>query len=599
MGVGVARHAPMHMKRSRMNASYRAAWAWVAGCSKLCSRTESGRLSQACGALSKAVSTIRRQRRIIFCAAEYSSALVALVLGAVIITLAGRSAAATVLMVNPCWVDETVVPSSLDYGATAFGTLTAAIAAAKDGDRILLSQGRYEAPAEQFPIVVDKAIGICSADGSLKTILCGPPMKAVFKITAADVQITGLSIEFSRHGFVVQADRARIHGNRLSLVDQKYMEASCGIWLAGACQVQIVENEFINCGLAIAGPPISDTSRDLPVLTGLFEVGDDSGYFTTHRIEHNLVNGKPLYYLVNAAGVSVPVGVGQVILAGCQDVTVDGLDVSGASVGVEVAYCHKIRVVNVTASDCGLFGVYLCYSNECEVAGVTCSGDTHGLDLRAADCNVVRESVVARCGQGIFLSRASDNLVTECIVYGNGVGVFIGGGKGNHVTSSTITQNDLGISAEDEGALLVTENAISENVATGMRLRNTDCTLYGNVFMENWVGLIAVDSSEITVSKNRMCGHAQCGLYMRNLDHFKITLNQFADNSKNHLEATGSLTNGLIVQNAFIGTQGMVVNSMAICLDLALNWWGTTNPGHIAERCQGAVLYFPFLTVEP
>jgi len=515
-----------------------------------------------------------------------------------VITMAGRAEAA-VRFVDPCWADRTLVPASFDYLTTAFGSLTAAIRAAAPGDRIVLNPGRYEEPVEQFPIVVDKAITICSAQGNAETIISGPPIKPVFEMKAPGVEIYGLTIEFKRYGMVVLADGVRICGNRLVLAAPAYRQTSCGIWLAGARKAQVTDNEFVDCGLSIAGPPVSDTSENLPVLTGLFEVGEDSDFFTTHRIERNLVNGKPLYYLVNAEGVNVPKDVGQVILAGCRDITLDGLDVSYASTGIELAYCQGVHVTNVTASGCGLFGVYLCYADACEIAGVTCNEDTHGLDLRAAQRNLVRNCNVTGCGQGIFLSWASDNLVTDCNVQGNGVGVFIASGERNEVASSRIIQNDLGLNVKNEQSLLLSENLISGNARTGVRLHNTGCTFYGNSLLENWVGLIATDSSEITISSNRFCANAQSGLYMMNLDRVKITRNQFTGNRNNDLEAAGRLTNALILQNSFTDPQGIILNDTANSVDLSLNWWGTTDSEQIAKRCRGAVKYAPFLTTVP
>jgi len=502
-------------------------------------------------------------------------------------------------MVNPRWVDETAVPASLDYGTTAFGSLTAAVAAASQGDHIVLSPGRYEAPAEQFPIVVDKTIEICSAEGNSETILSGPPTKAVLEIKAAGARIEGLTIEFRRYGLVVLADRVHIRRNLLLLAAPEYRQTSCGIWLAGAREAQIMDNEFINCGLAIAGPPVSDRSKGLPVLTGLFEVGEDSDFFTTHSIEHNLVNAKPLSYLVGAEGVDVPEDAGQVILADCHDMVLDGLDVSWTSIGVKVAYCTGIQITDVTASNCGLFGIYLCYANECRIAGVTCNEDTHGLDLRAAKGNVVRDCTATACGQGIFLSWSSGNSLVKCSAQGNGIGILIASGESNQIASSRIIENELGINVEDEQSLLLTENVISGNTTTGMRFRNTDCAIYGNSFLENWVGLIAINSDEIIISNNEFSTNAQCGLHIHDLDRITLTLNRFTDNANNHLEAAGTLTNSLITQNSFTGTQGMILNDMANSLDLSLNWWGTTDPEQIAERCRGAVEYVPFLMTMP
>ena len=516
-----------------------------------------------------------------------------------IVSFIGHTGAAADLTVDPRWTDETVIPSDLDYGTTAFGTITAAIDTATDGDRIVLNPGCYEAPAEQFPIVVDKSITICSAEGAAETMLSGPSTATVLEIQAEGAEIEGLSISFGRYGVIVLADKVRICSNRLLLSAREYRPMSCGLWLAGAREARIEDNEFIDCGLAIVGPPISATSDGLPVLTGLFEVGENVDFFTTHRIESNLVNGAPLYYLVGAEGGSVPADAGQVILADCHDLVVDGLNVSWSSIGVEVAYCTGIQIRNVTASNCGLFGIYLCYSDNCEITAATCAADTHGLDLRAADRNIIQDCTVTRCGQGIFLSWDSFTSLAECDVRDNGVGMLVASGMHNLITSSSVMNNEIGIHVLDERAMLLADNLISGNTTTGIRLRSVGSTLHGNCFLENWVGLIATESDEIAISDCEFRANAQCGLYMMNIDKAMLAQNRVVDNANYHIEVAGSLTETFITHNFFDGVQGLIANRMLDSIDLRLNWWGTTNPEQVAECCEGAVDYAPFLTAMP
>ena len=82
------------------------------------------------------------------------------------------------------------------------------------------------------------------------------------------------------------------------LYDDEYRVTSCGIWLVGAKNARLTGNRFIGCGVCLAGPPITESSFGKPVLTGLYEVGYDIEFFTTHLMENNLVNGRPLYRCV-------------------------------------------------------------------------------------------------------------------------------------------------------------------------------------------------------------------------------------------------------------------------------------------------------------
>lgn len=499
---------------------------------------------------------------------RHMTLVVILTVAAFVAGFAGRSQAA-VRFVDPQWADVARIPHALESRTTAFSSITEAVRAAEPGDRIVIHSGRYEEPVEKFPIVLDKAITVCSADGCANTVVSGPLTKAVFEVRAAEVEIEGLTIEFKRSGIVVLADRAQIRDNRLLLASPVYRQTSCGVWLAGVRRSQVTGNEFVQCGLAIAGPPISGSSKGLPVLTGLFEVGEDVDFFTTHEISDNLVNRKPMLYIVNGANGSITEDAGQVILVRCSNMTLAGLDVSGASIGIELAYCEGIEVTDVTASRCGLFGVYLCYTNGCVVEGVTCDEDTHGLDLRAVNRNTVRNCTVTRCGQGVFLSWAFDNLVSQCDIQENGVGLFTASGKGNQVAACSISKNEIGVNVKDERLLLLTENVVSENSTTGMRLLNTDSAMCANSLVNNWVGLIAVNSSDVLILDNEFRGNAQCGLYVNNLNRVRISLNQFTGNPKANLEAAGTLTNALITRNTFVdGMKGIVLSNLVDATDL-------------------------------
>ena len=430
---------------------------------------------------------------------------------------------ATERFVDPNWVETTLIPGSLYQGFNAFSSISAALNAASPGYGILLNPGKYEEPKEHFPILVDKEVSISSLEGNAQVVISGSDQKSVFEIKADNVEISGLTIEFKRTGILVLTDEVKIFDNRLKLASQSYLQTSCGIWLAGARAAQISDNEFKDCGIAMAGPPISERSKDLPVLTGLFEVGESRDFFTTHKIEDNSVNGKPLYYLVNKSGINLEIDAGQIILACCSDIVLDGLNISGPSMGVEIAYCTRIKVNNSRVSNCGLFGIYLCYSDYCEISNTICSDDTHGIDIRASKLNRIINCEISDCGQGLFISWGSSNLAEKCVMKGNGVGVFVASGEANRISSCRIAQNEIGLNTKNENSLFLNENLISNNTTAGARLLNTSSSCFGSKFEENWVGMIAIDCPRITIFGCEFNTNANCGLYVFNIDGARIS----------------------------------------------------------------------------
>ena len=261
----------------------------------------------------------------------------------------------------------------------------------------VLNPGIYKEPAE-FSLC-EQGDNDLLGRGCADTVTSGPPLKAVFEVRAADVQIEGVTVEFKRSGILVFADDARIRDNRLLLASPVYRQTSCGIWLAGARRAQVSGNEFTQCGLAIAGPPTSDSSKGLPVLTGLFEVGEHTDFFTSHEITDNLVNGAPLFYAVNAVDVDVPKNAGQVILANCRDTTLPVSIHPGPASVLSLpigGYQHRWR----DSLPLWALRVYLCYTDGCLLRHHRgrrrpWTGSAGGRR------NVVRNCTVTGCGQDL------------------------------------------------------------------------------------------------------------------------------------------------------------------------------------------------------
>nr|QNO54991.1 hypothetical protein KIHMDPCI_00002 [Methanosarcinales archaeon ANME-1 ERB7] len=107
-----------------------------------------------------------------------------------------------------------------------------------------------------------------------------------------------------------------------------------GISLWNSCNNNtITGNTFVNCGLSVFEPYQN-------------AVGD------------NTVNGKPLVYLVDASEYTVR-DAGQVILVSCTNITVEGLDLSNTSVGIELWKTEDSKVLNNTVSNNSNRGIIL------------------------------------------------------------------------------------------------------------------------------------------------------------------------------------------------------------------------------------------------
>lgn len=479
----------------------------------------------------------------------YRGYILAALIAALLLVFAVQAQAETI-HVNPAWAEgDALIPEPFRYGIDAFPSVTEAVRAAQPGDDIVLEAGLYNEPVEQFPIEIDRMLTI-RAEGD--AVIEGPAFKAVFEIAVPGVTMQGLDIRFRHWGMLVLSDNVVLLDNRLTLLEEKYRISSCGVWLAGAYNATLKGNVFTGCGLCIAGPPLSESSKGIPVLTGLFEVGEDPALFTSHCMEDNLVNGKPLYYAVNQTGVAVPDDAGQVIVACCKDIELLGLTVSDTSIGATIVYSENISITDVRADRCGIFGIYLAYIKGGTIQGAVSNHANHGIDIRCAQGILLRECTTKACEQGIFLSWAQGCLLVDCEMKDGGRGLFLANGMNNQVEACIVDGNENGICTEGEKGLMLVNNIVTGSTVAGIRLLRGDVICLQNNISDNWTGMIISDTSPLTLSGNLFVDNESCAVYLREVFQGKIILNHFAGNTETYIQMDTEIKDALITLNTFL-----------------------------------------------
>lgn len=492
-----------------------------------------------------------------------------------------------VLTVNP----DRVAPDTL-----AFSSLSEALVFAHPGDTILIGPGCYDPTVEQFPIVIDKPLKIRSLKGPEVTVFRGLEREVVFIIMSPGVEIMGITIQHIGTGITVMADNVRIIGNRIELLPHSHMVFTCGIWLVGACCACILKNAFVNCGLAIAGPRPRESDIEKPSLTGIFLVGEDKRWFTTHIIEDNLVNGAPLFYLVGRTGTCVPKEVGQVIIANCSDVTISGLNIAHASIGIQIVHSHNVQVTDCKLSENSVFGLYIAYSEDCRVNRLQVIGNNHGIDIRASAGIVVSNCTVVENEQGVFFSYTESNLISNCIVSANGIGIYSGSSHGNLISHNTITKNRYGVVAQNDNSLQTIGNRIKENELSGIRLSPScrNIKVMRNDFSNNSTHFLAAGANGVVLLRNKMKEASWTGVYLWDSAEVSVIGNHFSENTVD-LEAMGSTYSVVLRFNWFVGNAVSVRNESTAEIDARLNWWGTVNIEKVFSSLEGSVVFMPIL----
>jgi len=135
-------------------------------------------------------------------------------------------------------------------------------------------------------------------------------------------------------------------GNDITNID-----AAFGVNIAGVKKCVITNNSLTNAGIFIDYVPTGDEEHE---------------FFSSHTIDNNTVNGKPLYYYKNLENISVTGDPGQVIIANCDNVTLNNLSLSSSSPSMLMGYSSNVIVDSCTISNSPV-GMHLTSSDNCSI----------------------------------------------------------------------------------------------------------------------------------------------------------------------------------------------------------------------------------------
>lgn len=426
-------------------------------------------------------------------------------------------------------------------------SLTEALEACGDGDIIELAGGTYAEPAETFPLTVTKAVTIRAAEDA-EPVIESPEFKAAIRVEAEGVTLQGLDIRFLRTGIYAIGSDMTVENCRISLADTKWRTSSCGMWCGGIYRMTLKDCKFTGCSVALAGPPLSEKSASVPKLTGLFEVGEDEAFFTSHTMENCTVNGKPLFYAVSLDEVTVPEGAGEIICCGCGKVTAEGADVSDCSMGMVLAYNEEVRLTDCKADRCGVFGIYVAKCGGGEMLRCSARETNHGLDIRATDHMILRECSATDCDQGLFFSLVRDGAMIDCAVTGTGQGYFMAAGSGNVLLNCTASACENGFNLQKEGSVLMTGCTSEACTVCGVRLDATPTAFIHNTLRGNWTAVMAYDGT-FDIADNRFEDNECCALYLRDIGYSRFSGNVFTGSRKCSVQAAGTMGGSLWLGN--------------------------------------------------
>lgn len=224
---------------------------------------------------------------------------------------------------------------------------------------------------------------------------------------------------------------------------------------------------------------ITFVNNELDGLT-FFLTGTTMEHYATHNITGNKVNGKDLLYVVNEKDKEYTGDIGALIIVNSTGITIHDIDLSKATVGIELAYVKDVSITGIT-SDQVKYGIYIYNGTEIEVHEAKFTYNERGIYIVHGDIGVY-DSFVRFSTNGIY---AEDSTV--------------------HVEKTLFADNGLGISASNTNIEII-NSVIFRSIQYGIYLAGefTKAEIhYNSIYSNRLHGIFsASNTSEVNASYN-------------------------------------------------------------------------------------------------
>jgi len=180
-----------------------------------------------------------------------------------------------------------------------------------------------------------------------------------------------------------------------------------------------------------------------------------------NKISNNLVNNKPILYFEDESDIIIDnVIAGQVIIIGCNNISVSNLEISNTSTGITILNTNESKILNNTILSNNKDGIYLTpgfYGNSCNnliIGNIIKNNMQYGicLDNYAGNNknNIIKQNNIMNNGDGIFICNHWDNemkftIIDNKICSNNANGINIHRSYNNKITGNIISNNNNGL----------------------------------------------------------------------------------------------------------------------------------------------------------
>ncbi|HOA47682.1 MAG TPA: NosD domain-containing protein, partial [Candidatus Pacearchaeota archaeon] len=394
-------------------------------------------------------------------------------------------------------------------------SIQSAVDAANPGDIIIVDDGIYK---ENININKNNLI-LKSKNGSEKTIVeAADSHDHIFEITANNIEISGFTIRNAigiwNAGIYTSNGNIKINNNifqnnyisiwsvgtgmqqeKLFIEDNKFSETPSsssygGIYLqrGGANNATITintikNNTFNSVYNIVVGRSTSIITNNIFTSSSL-ELGgtsiqlencnfENGGVLINQGAYNNIdlavkntyINDNPLLYLKGASNYNIENNYGQIILVGCNNITVQNFNISNTIAAVQLINSTNNTILNNTFNK-NNYGIYAIQSSYNNITNNNISGSTEsGIYLQNGSFNKVLGNNISNnngYADGIYLN-GSNNIISNNTIKDNNYGIKLWTASNNTVKENQILNNGIGIDLYYAKNNVIYNNIFSNN----------------------------------------------------------------------------------------------------------------------------------------
>ncbi|UCD13480.1 MAG: right-handed parallel beta-helix repeat-containing protein [Thermoplasmatales archaeon] len=281
-----------------------------------------------------------------------------------------------------------------------------------------------------------------------------------------------------------------------------------------------------------------------------------------NTVSDNIVNGKPLIYLEEESDIAIDEEAGQIILIGCNNITIQNQEISNTDLGIGLWDSDNCLVTGNTITSNNWMGLWIySWSDNNHVSGNTISNNHYGIPIGHSNSNTITNNTISDNEHGMFLLYSQNNAMDNNTISNNHDGIQLYGSHSNTLISNTINSNkDYGIEICDATSNIIKDNTISDNTY-GIILSFSAPIIFGNAnhisgntISNSHEGIRFYSSNGTTVTENTILNNRDgIILYYSLCNNF--TYNTISDNEYGFklYHSTDNIIMGNTVASHFTG----------------------------------------------